>query len=201
MIRAQNISHYYGSDTALEGINLEIQRGEFVALFGESGSGKSTLLSILSTLLTPSSGSVEYDAPITNLDTFRRGQVGFIFQFHYLLNYLTIRENIALAAREPARIDPLLATLGIDDIADKYPDAISGGQRQRGAIARAVVNRPKYIFADEPTGNLDSKNGKIVFDFLKNMSLEGSTVVVATHTKEILPYCDREIHLGDGKIV
>ena len=206
MIKVSNLTHYYNKDLALENINLEIKEGEFIAIIGESGSGKSTLLSILSTLLKPTSGNVFFEnlnyKDIKNIDKFRKNNIGFIFQFHYLINYLTIKENINLANEKATKkqILELLTLLGIEKLIDKYPNEISGGQRQRVAIARALINNPKVIFADEPTGNLDSKNSLNVFEIFKNLSLKGTTVIVATHDKELANLTNKIYEVKDGKI-
>ena len=206
MIKVSNLTHYYNKDLALQNINLEIQKGEFVAIIGESGSGKSTLLSILSTLLKPTSGNVFFEnlnyKDIKNIDNFRKNSIGFIFQFHYLINYLTIKENINLANEKATKkqILELLTLLGIEKLIDKYPNEISGGQRQRVAIARALINNPKVIFADEPTGNLDSKNSLNVFEIFKNLSLKGTTVIVATHDKELANLTNKIYEVKDRKI-
>ena len=191
MIEVSNLTHYYNKDLALQNINLEIKKGEFVAIIGESGSGKSTLLSILSTLLKPTSGDVFFEATnykeIKNIDSFRKNSIGFIFQFHYLINYLSVKENILLANEKATNEDiyNLLKSLHIENLMDKYPNEISGGQRQRVAIARALINNPKVIFADEPTGNLDSKNSLNVFELFKNLTAKGTTIIVATHDKAL----------------
>ena len=175
MIKVTNLTHFYKKDKALENINLEIKTGEFVAIIGESGSGKSTLLSVLSTLLKPTKADIVYEninyKEIKNIDDFRKQNIGFIFQFHYLINYLTIKENINLANEKASEneIFELLKLLGIENLINKYPDEISGGQRQRVAIARALINNPKVIFADEPTGNLDSKNSLNVFELFNEI--------------------------------
>ena len=206
MIKVSNLTHYYNKDLALENINLEIKEGEFIAIIGESGSGKSTLLSILSTLLKPTSGNVFFEnlnyKDIKNIDKFRKNNIGFIFQFHYLINYLTIKENINLANEKATKkqILELLTLLGIEKLIDKYPNEISGGQRQRVAIARALINNPKVIFADEPTGNLDSKNSLNVFEIFKNLSLKGTTIIVATHDKELANLTNKIYEVKDGKI-
>ena len=205
MIKAQNISHNYGNDMALQNINFEIKKGEFLAIIGESGSGKSTLLSILSTLLKPSSGDVYFEGTnfkdIKNIDTFRQKNIGFIFQFHYLINYLTIKENIQIAKENVTEkdIEELLEILGIKNIINKYPNEISGGQRQRAAIARALINKPKVIFADEPTGNLDSRNSQNIFEVLKKLSNEGTTIIVATHDMNLASKADKTIEVIDGQ--
>ncbi|MFA7571590.1 MAG: ABC transporter ATP-binding protein [Sulfurimonadaceae bacterium] len=206
MIKAHNITHRYHQDIALDNINLTIQKGEFVAITGESGSGKSTLLSILSTLLKPSAGELffenqNYNA-IKNIDTFRQHNVGFIFQFHYLINYLTIQENIQIAHEKATsdEIMTLLNTLGIQTLAKRFPNEISGGQKQRVAIARALINSPKVVFADEPTGNLDSKNSQNVFDVFQQLCQNGTTVIVATHDKKLALQAHRIIEVHDGKL-
>ena len=207
MIKVTNLSHYYNKDLALKDINLEIKKGEFVSIIGESGSGKSTLLSVLSTLLKPSSGEVVYEDTnyknIKNIDNFRRENIGFIFQFHYLINYLSVKENINLANEKASKeeIFELLRLLGIENLIDKYPNEISGGQRQRVAIARAMINNPKVIFADEPTGNLDSKNSLNVFDLFKTLTKKGTTVIVATHDKNLALKADITYEVKDGKLI
>lgn len=206
MMKVSNLTHYYNKDLALENINLQIKSGEFVAIIGESGSGKSTLLSILSTLLKPSSGDIIYESTnykdIKNIDEFRKNNIGFIFQFHYLINYLSVKENINLANEKASKkeILDLLTLLGIENLIDKYPNEISGGQRQRVAIARALINNPKVIFADEPTGNLDSKNSLNVFEIFKSLCEKGTTIIVATHDKELANLTNKIYEVKDGKI-
>ena len=206
MIKIKNLTHYYNKDKALDDINLEINNSEFICFIGESGSGKSTLLSILSTLLKPTSGDVCFNnlnyKDIQNIDKFRKENIGFIFQFHYLINYLTVKENIKLANKKAKdeEIKTLLSTLGIENLIDKYPNEISGGQRQRVAIARALINNPKVIFADEPTGNLDSNNSLKVFELFKELSEKGTTIIVATHDKNLAQMANKIYELKDGKI-
>lgn len=206
MIDAKNISHFYGNEQVLFDISIKIETGEFVFLSGESGSGKSTLLSILSTLLHPSQGELHLqDTPvetIKDIDIFRQNKIGFVFQFHYLINYLSVYENIALAALKDKKgnINTLLDELGILELAGRYPNEISGGQRQRVALARALINDPTIIFADEPTGSLDTKNTLIVYKLLANASKKGTTVVVASHDKQIEQYATHTIRMKDGKI-
>lgn len=207
MIKASNISHFYAKEQVLYDLSFEISSGQFVFLSGESGSGKSTLLSILSTLLQPSKGELFIDgeiiSEIKNIDVFRQNRVGFIFQFHYLINYLTVYENIALAATEDKKqnITKILTELKIAELSSRYPNEISGGQRQRVAVARALVNEPKIIFADEPTGSLDSNNSLIVYELLKNAQKGGTTVVVASHDMNIENYATEILRLKDGKIL
>ena len=206
MIKVRNLTHYYNKDLALENINLEIKKGQFIAIMGESGSGKSTLLSILSTLLKPTSGEIIYEninyKDIKNIDDFRRKSIGFIFQFHYLINYLSVKENINLANEKATKMEilDLLKLLNIENLINKYPDEISGGQRQRVAIARALINNPKIIFADEPTGNLDSKNSLNVFELFKTFANKGTTIIVATHDKNLALKADITYEVKDGKI-
>ena len=206
MMTITNLTHYYNKDLALENINLEIKSGEFIAIIGESGSGKSTLLSVLSTLLKPSSGDIVYEnmnyKDIKNIDDFRKNNIGFIFQFHYLINYLSVKENINLANEKASKeeIFNLLKLLGIQNLIDKYPNEISGGQRQRVAIARALINNPKIIFADEPTGNLDSKNSLNVFELFKTFANKGTTIIVATHDKSLAELANKIYEVKDGKI-
>ena len=206
MIKVKNLTHYYNNDKALENINLEINKGEFVCLVGESGSGKSTLLSIISTLLKLTKGELFFEnlnyKNIKDIDDFRKTNIGFIFQFHYLINYLTVIENIKLANEKATEneIHNLLKILRIDNLSNKYPNEISGGQRQRVAIARALINKPKVIIADEPTGNLDSKNSLNVFEIFKKLSQEQVTIIVATHDKNLAQIANKIYEVKDGKI-
>lgn len=206
MIKVKNLTHYYNNDKALENINLEINKGEFVCLVGESGSGKSTLLSIISTLLKPTKGELFFEnlnyKNIKDIDDFRKTNIGFIFQFHYLINYLTVKENIKLANEKATEneIYNLLKILRIENLSNKYPNEISGGQRQRVAIARALINKPKVIIADEPTGNLDSKNSLNIFEIFKKLSQEQVTVIVATHDKNLAQIANKIYEVKDGKI-
>jgi len=206
MIKVTNITHFYEKDLALNNINLEIPKGEFLAIVGESGSGKSTLLSVISTLLKPTKGDVFFEniniSDITNIDSFRQKNIGFIFQFHYLINYLTVKENIQIANELclDEEIIELLELLNIEEIIDKYPNEISGGQRQRVAIARALINNPKVIFADEPTGNLDSKNSKNVFKIFRKLAKKGTTIIVATHDLKLAAKADKILEVKDGEL-
>ena len=206
MIKVKNLTHYYNNDKALENINLEISKGEFICLVGESGSGKSTLLSIISTLLKPTKGELFFEnlnyKNIKDIDDFRKTNIGFIFQFHYLINYLTVKENIKLANEKATEneIHNLLKILRIENLSNKYPNEISGGQRQRVSIARALINKPKVIIADEPTGNLDSKNSLNVFEIFKKLSQEQVTIIVATHDKNLAQIANKIYEVKDGKI-
>ncbi len=206
MISAINISHRYQNDLVLHNISLHIFKGEFVVFTGESGSGKSTLLSILSTLLTPSEGSLLFLGKrvedIANIDTFRKENIGFIFQFHYLIEYLTLRENLTIANEKVTNTDihTLTQRLGITELLDKYPNEISGGERQRVAIARALINKPKVIFADEATGNLDSQNSRIVFELFQELAQEGTTIIATTHNKKLAKFADTRYEVTDGQL-
>ncbi|MCT7445418.1 ABC transporter ATP-binding protein [Aliarcobacter cryaerophilus] len=206
MIKVKNLTHYYNNEKALENINLEINKGEFICLVGESGSGKSTLLSIISTLLKPTKGELFFEnlnyKNIKDIDDFRKTNIGFIFQFHYLINYLTVKENIKLANEKATdnEIHNLLKILRIENLSNKYPNEISGGQRQRVSIVRALINKPKVIIADEPTGNLDSKNSLNVFEIFKKLSQEQVTIIVATHDKNLAQIANKIYKVKDGKI-
>jgi ABC-type lipoprotein export system ATPase subunit len=200
--RSIRVEHFYGDEKVLNGVDITIEPGSFTAIIGESGSGKTTLLSILSTLLQPSEGIVRYDGKILselgNIDRFRRTNIGFVFQFHYLISYLTLRENIALGAIEESRVESLLQSLGISNLSHRYSDEVSGGERQRAAIARALVNAPSVVFADEPTGNLDTKNALGVYELFREFSKQGTGFVVASHDKKIADYADVIIEMEDG---
>ena len=199
MIKVRNLSHYYGEEQVLDNINLTLEDGSFTILTGESGSGKTTLLSIMSSLLQQGEGEIYYsDVSNSSLDQFRNRYIGFIFQFHYLIAHLTIMENIKMVTKKPKEeILMVLEYLGIAELAHKYPSMLSGGQRQRASVARAIINEPKYLFADEPTGNLDSKNSKIIFELLRNID---ATVLVVTHDKSLIEKEDRVLEMKDGKL-
>ena len=201
---------------ALKDINLEIDQGDFVALVGPSGSGKSTLLNLLGGLDKPTSGEIRVqdlslqDAKESELTAHRRHNVGFIFQTFNLIPTLTALENVALplmlsgedlkARQERAR--GLLSRVGLEHRLDHRPTEMSGGEQQRAAIARALVNNPNVILADEPTGNLDSTTGAEVMDLLRELNAErGVTLIIVTHDAEIAAYADRIVHLRDGQIV
>jgi putative ABC transport system ATP-binding protein/lipoprotein-releasing system ATP-binding protein len=198
----------------LHGIDLLIDRGEFVALTGKSGSGKSTLLYLLSTLDSPTQGSVILDGVDAStlsahaVHALRNQKMGFVFQFHYLLPDLTALENILLPAmktqqeslRRPRAVE-FLKEFGLSDKAHRLPGQLSGGEQQRVAIARALIMNPSLIFADEPTGNLDSQNGEIVMNLLKKMNREeGATMVLITHDEDFAREAKRRIHLVDGRV-
>lgn len=196
----------------LRDINLEIKDGEFVSITGRSGSGKSTLLYILSTLDVPSTGQVEiagHDVVAMTsreLHQFRNSHVGFVFQFHHLLPELTVLENVLLPARKSKRSDErrpyamaLLEQFGIANKAKSFPRQISGGESQRAALARALVMQPHYVFADEPTGNLDSANADTVMQIFARMNKEqNTTIVMVTHDLDYASLATRQINMVDG---
>ena len=215
LIKAENISKVYGSGasqvTALHRANLEIASGEFLSIMGPSGSGKSTLLHLLSGLDYPTAGSLSYDGQEIyqlrdrELSAFRRRRIGFIFLQFHLLPVLTARENILMPLlldkkqADSAYFDELTELLGIRDRLAHLPHELSGGQQQRVAIARALIAKPDIIFADEPTGNLDSKSGAEVMRMLKNIwEKMGRTLVVITHDHRIAQMAARKVVIVDG---
>lgn len=217
MIVGKDVYKSFGKtkQVVLHGLNFEIQNGEFVSISGRSGSGKSTLLYIISTLDLPTQGFVSIDGKdiskmqVDEVHEFRNDHIGFIFQFHYLLPELNAIENILLPPRNKGkqneylrRAQELLEKMNVSHVAHKFPGQMSGGEQQRVAIARALIMSPKYLFADEPTGNLDSSNGEIVMDIIKEVNQKnGTTVCLVTHESEYSRMADREIFLSDGKIV
>ena len=215
LIQAKGLSKIYGSGenqvVALDKANLTIAPGDFISIIGPSGSGKSTLLHLLSGLDHPTSGSLTYDGqeiytlPDKELSAFRRRQMGFIFQQFNLLPVLTARENILmpllLDKKQPDEgyLDQLAELLGLRDRLDHLPHELSGGQQQRVAIARALIAQPEVIFADEPTGNLDSKSGGEVMELLKGIRERmGKTLVIITHDNRIAAAADRQLTIMDG---
>lgn len=201
----------------LKDISFEVQKGEFVAIMGKSGSGKSTLLYLLSTMDTDYEGNIAINGTeVTGLSQnelarFRNEHIGFVFQFHFLLPEFTVLDNVMLPAlklgkKSKAEIEhkalELLDLLGIREQESKSAAKISGGQQQRVAIARALINSPAIIMGDEPTGNLDSKNTRIVFDIFRQLAREqGQTIIAVTHDDEFAANCDRIIELEDGMLV
>ncbi|MCI9380216.1 MAG: ABC transporter ATP-binding protein [Dorea sp.] len=218
ILKAENLKKYYGrGDTmikALDGVDLEIERGKFTAVIGTSGSGKSTLLNMLGGLDTPTEGSVRIGGTeLSALDNeqatiFRRKQIGFIFQNYNLVPVLTVWENIvfpiSLDGQKPDRsfIMKVVTLLGLETKLDSLPNNLSGGQQQRVAIARALASKPSIILADEPTGNLDSKTSDDVIGLLKMTSREfHQTIVMITHNPAIAQMADRIVRIEDGRIV
>ena len=218
ILETKNLRKIYGSgDTevkALDGVNLSVENGEFVAIVGTSGSGKSTLLHMLGGLDRPTSGSVTVDGKNIfalkdeALTIFRRRKIGFVFQSYNLVPVLNVYENIVLPVQLDGRrvdedfIGKIVKTLGLDGRLDALPSQLSGGQQQRVAIARALAAKPAIILADEPTGNLDSKTSQDVLGLLKVTSQKFSqTIVMITHNEEIAQMADRVIRIEDGRIV
>ncbi|TCZ80747.1 ABC transporter ATP-binding protein [Paenibacillus albiflavus] len=218
VVRMENVVKSYGEDNsrvdALKGINLSIQQGEFVSIVGVSGSGKSTLLHILGGLDRPTSGQVFigenniYDYSDDELSIFRRRKVGFIFQFFNLIPVLNVQENIALPMLldeeqiDMTYLDEIIETLGLHERRTHLPSELSGGQQQRVSIGRALINRPHLILADEPTGNLDTKNTKEVMDLLRLTAKKyNQTIVLITHDLSIASASDRVITIEDGNII
>ena len=219
MIKIKNISNVFRTEDvethALVDVWLEVKKGEFVAVMGPSGCGKSTLLNILGLLDVPNGGEYILDGTdVASLsekqrNVLRRGTLGFIFQSFNLIDELTVEENIELpllymkvpAAERKRRITDAMARMGITHRAKHFPSQLSGGQQQRVAIARAVVMQPKIILADEPTGNLDSKNGLEVMGLLRELHREGTTIVMVTHSARDAAYSDRIVNLFDGCVV
>ena len=219
MITVTNLSKVFRTEeietTALNGVSFEIKDGEFVAIMGPSGCGKSTLLNILGLLDNPTNGTYQLngtdvskfsEAERTNL---RKGVIGFVFQSFNLIDELNVYENIELPLlymgvpkeERKQRVEEAMKRMDIAHRVKHFPQQLSGGQQQRVAIARAVVANPKIILADEPTGNLDSKNGKEVMDLLTQLNKEGTTVVMVTHSQHDAGYATRVINLFDGQVV
>ena len=219
MIRLANVSKRYPSASpniaALDGVDLSIERGEFVAVMGPSGSGKTTMLNIVGLIDTPSSGRYEFagedlsSRSVDQLADLRRRHVGFIFQSFHLIADLTVYENVELPlhyqhvppASRRTRVRELLELVGLDARGSDYPEDLSGGEQQRVAIARALINDPGLIVADEPTGNLDGRNDADVLDMLTTLHGAGATVLMVTHSEARAAHAERIIHLRDGRIV
>lgn len=219
MIKTVNLQKVFRTDEvetwALNNVNIEIQEGEFVAIMGPSGCGKSTLLNILGLLDNPTGG--EYRLNGEDVSTYteaqrtalRKGVIGFVFQSFNLIDELNVYENIELpllymgvsASERKRRVEDAMNRMAIAHRVKHFPQQLSGGQQQRVAIARAVVTNPKLILADEPTGNLDSKNGKEVMDLLTELNKEGTTIVMVTYSQHDAGYADRVINLFDGQVV
>ena len=218
ILKCENVRKVYGAGNnqvvALDHIDLSIQKGEFVAIVGASGSGKSTLLHILGSVDKPTEGKVLIEGTDisgmnrTQAAIFRRRKVGLVYQFYNLIPTLTVRKNILipllLDKRKPNQeyFDRIVRSLGMEDKLDSLPGQLSGGQQQRAAIARSLIYRPAILLADEPTGNLDRKNGKEIIDLLKlsNRNLN-QTILLITHDEKIALEADRIITIEDGKII
>ena len=218
IIKTENIRKVFRTEDvetwALNGVDIEINEGEFVAIMGPSGCGKSTLLNILGLLDNPSEGSYQLNGTDVTLftednrTTLRKGVIGFVFQSFNLIDDLNVYENIELPLlymgiprkERKRRVEDAMRRMDITHRAGHFPQQLSGGQQQRVAIARAVVATPKIIFADEPTGNLDSKNGIEVMELLKQLNSEGTTIVMVTHSQRDASYAKRVINLFDGQV-
>jgi putative ABC transport system ATP-binding protein len=218
-ITAENLSKEYGtgesSVAAVSNASFEIKAGEFVAIMGESGSGKSTILSILGTLNRPTSGRLT----VNGLDVyglgqderadFRRKSIGFVFQNFNLLSYLTLIENVMLPLailkvnrkEKQTMAHKALERVGLEQKTKRLPGQISGGEQERVAIARAIVNKPPILLADEPTGNLDTRTGRLIMEFLRSLNEEGTTIVMVTHSAEYSHFAGRILHMSDGMLV
>lgn len=217
ILEVTDLVKYYGSQgsitKALRGISMTVARGEFVGVMGPSGSGKTTLLNVISTIDTPTSGKVRVGAQqLTSLKRrelarFRREHLGFVFQDFNLLDTLTLRENIELAqsiaggAAVGHQVSEIARRLGIEDVLDKFPYQTSGGQKQRAAAARAIINKPDLILADEPTGALDSRSAQMLLEAMDDLNRElGATVMLVTHDPFAASYCHRILFIKDGRL-
>jgi lipoprotein-releasing system ATP-binding protein len=216
MLTGKNIHKRYGTVEVLRGVDIDIKRGEIVSIVGSSGAGKSTLLHILGTLDIADKGAVRLDQADINslqgrkLADFRNKNIGFVFQFHHLLPEFTALENVCipgwLAGKKRKEVEnkagELLSLLGLSERLENKPNQMSGGEQQRVAVARALINSPSIVFADEPTGNLDSANAKelhqLFFDLRKKFN---QTFLIVTHNEELAQLSDRVLHMKDGKIV
>lgn len=215
LIKIENVVKNYdkGSTKALNSINLEIKKGSSVSIMGPSGSGKSTLLNLIGALDVPDSGNIEIDgqniSQIKDLNLFRRETIGFVFQLHNLIPTISSVENVELpmygtglkAEEIKKRAVKLLESVGLCDMINKKPTVLSGGERQRVAVARSLANKPAIILADEPTGSLDTENGKIILDLLKKHQEKlGATLIIVTHDPQIAKKTEHTIKILDGQI-
>jgi len=216
LLSAKGISKSFQGRKVLDNIDIEIKKSEIIAISGASGAGKTTLLNILSTLDKPDEntnssliidGENIFNLSNTDLSKLRNTKIGFVFQFHELIPELNVMENICLPGwikndnKVADNANSLISYFGLDKLKNKKPNTLSGGEKQRAAIARAMINNPKIIFADEPTGNLDSTNSKILFDiFFKLRDDYDCSIVIVTHNPENAKKCDRKLQIVDGKI-
>lgn len=216
MLSARNIQKYFGPLWVLKGVDVDISRGEIVSIVGPSGSGKSTLLHILGTLDKPSAGSVEIGGKKTDyandrqMASFRNRHIGFVFQFHHLLPEFSALENVCIPgwiageskSSVMKRAEELLSTLGLSERAGNKPQQLSGGEQQRVAVARALINQPDIVFADEPTGNLDSAHARELHQlFFELRDKWQQTFLIVTHNQELAAMSDRVLYMKDGNLV
>jgi lipoprotein-releasing system ATP-binding protein len=216
MLSAKQIEKYYGNLQVLKGVDIDIKKGEIVSIVGSSGAGKSTLLHILGTLDTPNKGTVSLNNVSVNtlkgkaLAKFRNNNIGFIFQFHHLLPEFTALENVCIPGwiakkkkkEVQERATELLISLGLGERLHNKPHQLSGGEQQRVAVARALINNPAIVMADEPTGNLDSASGRELHKlFIELRDKYNQTFLIVTHNEELAAMSDRIVHMKDGKIV
>jgi putative ABC transport system ATP-binding protein len=219
MIKLDNITKIFSTEevqtTSLNGVSLEIKEGEFVAIMGPSGCGKSTLLNIMGLIDTPTEGTYLLNGKDVSTLTenertdIRKGVIGFVFQSFNLIDELNVNENVELpllymgvpAKERKERVLEVLRRMNMSQRGKHFPSQLSGGQQQRVAIARAVISNPKIILADEPTGNLDSKNGLEVMEMLSQLNAEGTTIIMVTHSQHDATYANRIINLYDGQII
>jgi putative ABC transport system ATP-binding protein len=212
MIKLENVEKYYGGHKVLKGINLIVQKGEFISIMGSSGSGKSTLLNLIGGMDRPEQGAVIVNGEnITvftdeKLTLYRRKKIGFIFQFFNLLPNITVFENISMplllnGSEDREKVFQYIKRINLDGKEDKYPYQLSGGEQQRVAIARALIHEPEIILADEPTGSLDSENGRKIMDLIQELTEEmNKTVILVTHESYIAEYADRTVRIKDGVV-
>lgn len=210
MIKLANVEKYYGDHKVLRGIDLDVQRGEFISVMGSSGSGKSTLLNIIGGMDRPENGKVIIDDedisgyPDEKLTLYRRTKIGFIFQFFNLLPNITVFENISMplllnGIEDEERVMIFIHRIGLQGKGNKYPYQLSGGEQQRVAIARALIHDPEIILADEPTGSLDSETGTMIMDLIRQFTEETKkTVVLVTHESYIAAYAKKIVRIKDG---
>ena len=219
MITLKNIKKVFETDEvetwALQGVDLEVKKGEFVAIMGRSGCGKSTLLNILGLLDSPTEGTYMLDGTdVSHMNEeqrtdLRKGKLGFVFQSFNLIDELNVQENVELPLlymgtpkkERREKVKGVIERVAMTHCTQHFPSQLSGGQQQRVAIARAVISHPQIILADEPTGNLDSKHGREVMELLKQLNAEGTTIVMVTHSQHDANYADRILRLFDGEVV
>ncbi len=216
MIESRGITKRFGELAVLKGVNFRAEKGEVVSIMGDSGAGKTTFLQILGTLYRPDAGEIYYgDQAVHQMDpkkrsAFRNQNIGFVFQFHHLLPEFTALENVAIPAfiqglnkkEGLRRAGELLALMGLEERSEHKPQALSGGEQQRVAVARALINRPQVVLADEPTGNLDSKNAWEMHRLFEDLRQRfGTTFVIITHNPDLAATADRTVQMKDGKLM